>query len=92
MADKVKSAPKKFNPASLTWEEAEAVIELYVGAHPKYFMFSWDKIKINLWLLEHEGNRFNGFLPNLLETQVLEEKDVKEYKGRFKGEWIKHEM
>ena len=64
-----------FDPAKLTIEQQEMVVEEYLGYHPKYFLYVGNKILFNESRFSHEerskiekngGNRkwFNGWKPN----------------------------
>ena len=41
------AASKKFDPASLSYEEAGLVLENFLGVHPKYFIYESGQIKLN---------------------------------------------
>jgi len=65
---KQSSAPiKKFNPASLPIEAQEAVVEHYMGVHPKYYIYEGLGLKVNEWEMNHDRIYFNGFKPHLRE-------------------------
>lgn len=64
----------KFDPKKLTILEQEAVLEEYLGYHPKYFMYQGLSIKLNHSRFEAEQRRiaketgddrlwFNGWKP-----------------------------
>ena len=55
--------PKKavFDPAALTLEQQEAVVEQYTGVHPKYFLAKGLNIQLNHGQFRHAGNHFNGW-------------------------------
>jgi len=77
------SVPKetKFNPASLSYEEAGLVLEQFLGAHPRYFYYETGQIKIDRYSLQADGHQFNGFLPHLVEVGIVKKED---YAKRFK--------
>lgn len=54
---------KKFNPASLTVKEQEAVVEYYMGVHPKYFVYYGYALNVDIYNLKDK--KFNGFKPHL---------------------------
>jgi len=56
-----KTAEKKFDPAALTQEQRDAVVELEFGVHPKFMTFTYSEVGVNLWELEHAGGRWDGF-------------------------------
>lgn len=62
---------QKFNPASLSKEDQEAVIEHYLGAHPKFFVYWGNVIEMDIHNSHREGNKFNGFLPDLKKRMVI---------------------
>lgn len=64
-------APQMFDPASLTAEQQEAVIEHYLGAHPKYFIYEGIGLKVDIWGLNHDGKPFNGFIPHQKQLGIL---------------------
>lgn len=70
---KVKKAG--FDPASLTKEQQEAVVEEYLGYHPNYFLYEGLSVRLNHGKLEAEERNkakktgkprkfFNGWKPN----------------------------
>lgn len=72
-----------FNPASLTKEQRNSVIEYEFGVHPKFMLFQFDQIHIDLWNLEAAGKHFNGFFPQQLRTQLADEKDIEKQRGKL---------
>jgi len=56
---------KKLNPASLSKEDQEAVVEYYLGVHPKYFNYFGTRIEIDIW--NFSDTTFQGFKPFLKE-------------------------
>ena len=56
---------KKFNPASLSKEDQEAVIEHYLGIHPRYFVYRGTIIIADVFNSRRAGKNFNGFKPDL---------------------------
>ena len=75
------AASKKFDPASLSYEEAGLVLENFLGVHPKYFIYESGQIKLNQWAMVADKIFFNGFLPHQIERGFVKEED---YKKRFK--------
>jgi len=83
--------PKKFNPKDLTIEQQEAVIEYYLGYHPRYFLYDGLQIKMNVGRFEADersqqaknpkyGRRwFNGWNPKPRNMRI---KNMKERDGR----------
>ena len=69
MANKTEKvvSPKKFNAASLSQEEQEAVVEFYLGVHPKYYIYEGLGLRVNEWAMNHDRIYFNGFKPHLRE-------------------------
>jgi hypothetical protein len=61
---------KKFNPASLSKEEQEAVIEHYLGVHPKYFVYRGIDLSVDIYNLNLDRKTFNGFLPHLKQLGI----------------------
>jgi hypothetical protein len=68
-----KSAP--FNPKKLTIEQQEAVVEEFLGIHPRYFIYAGQQIMLDLSRFEHENRNesartgaprkwFSGWKPN----------------------------
>ena len=53
-----------FEPSKLSKEQQEAVVEEYLGVHPKYFLYRGLNIQLNHGRFSHEGNAFNGWKPN----------------------------
>ena len=47
----------------LTQDEKDAIIEEYLGVHPKHLLFTNNEVTVDLWKLEHDGKRFDGFMP-----------------------------
>ncbi len=64
-AKKPEPASLAFDPASLTKEEQESVIELYLGIHPKYFLYVGTAIHIDVYNAHLEKKPFNGFRPHM---------------------------
>ena len=70
---KSKSAPSKFNPANLTNEEQEAVVEYYLGYHPRYFIYEGGfQIKVNVGMIQNDRRagkdiKMEGFKKHLEE-------------------------
>ena len=60
-SEKTEPKPRKFDPASLTQEQRDQVVELEFGVHPQYMNFTYNEIQVDLWRLEHAGGRFDGF-------------------------------
>ncbi len=52
-----------FNPKNLTTEQQQAVVEEYMGVHPRFFLYSGLNIKLNHGLFRNHGNAFNGWKP-----------------------------
>ena len=61
---------EKFDPASLTAEQQEAVVELYLGVHPKFFVYRGTGLNVDIWNLNMAGKQFNGFKPHLRELGI----------------------
>ncbi|KPK95797.1 hypothetical protein AMJ80_03545 [bacterium SM23_31] len=59
----------KFDPASLTEKQQEAVVEYYLGVHPRYFRY-WGTT-INLDIYNFKDKNFKGFKPQLKEMGKL---------------------
>ena len=66
--------PAAFNPAKLSIEQQESVVEEFLGVHPKYFLYQGNNIKLNFGRYEAENRRiaektgeprvyFNGWKP-----------------------------
>lgn len=66
--------PKEFSPSDLTLEQQEAVVEEYLGVHPKYFIYEGLAIRLNHGRFEaeqrniaketgHDRKWFNGWKP-----------------------------
>ena len=55
--------PKKFSPSDLSVEEQEAVVEEYLGVHPKFFLYKGLNIQLNHGQFRAAGNHFNGWKP-----------------------------
>ena len=54
--------PASFKPEALTVEQQEAVIEFYLGVHPKYFVYEGTSaIKIDIYRMAMDGITTNGF-------------------------------
>ena len=47
----------------LSQDEKDAIIEEYLGVHPKHLLFTNNEVTVDLWKLEHDGKRFDGFMP-----------------------------
>lgn len=60
---KDEAKPKKFSPSSLSREEQEAVVEHYLGVHPKYFLYKGLNIQLNMGIYRFDGHHFNGWKP-----------------------------
>jgi len=60
-----------FDPASLTDEQQGAVIEHYLGVHPKYFIYEGIGLRVDIWRLNTDRKHFNGFLPHQRELGIL---------------------
>lgn len=65
----------EFNPAALSLEQQEAVVEEYLGINPRYFLYEGLSIKLNLSRFEYDNRVehektgkprewFNGWKPN----------------------------
>lgn len=63
-------APQKFDPASLSQEDQEAVVELYLGVHPKYYIYEGLGLRVNEWAMNHDRIYFNGFKPHRRELGI----------------------
>lgn len=50
--------PKK---VELSDAEIEALIEDYLGVHPKYFVYEGLAIKVDIWNMEYDKKHFNGW-------------------------------
>ena len=61
----------KFDPASLSTEEQEAVVEHYLGVHPKFFVYWGTCLAVDIYNSHREGHSFNGFLPDLKKKGIL---------------------
>lgn len=71
MPQKGKSGSSQFDPAALSKEQQAAVVELYLGVHPKYFVYQGLQIGLNLGLMQIDGvGGFNGFKPHKEELGV----------------------
>jgi len=55
----VKAAP--FNIEDLTKEQQEAVVEKFIGIHPKFYIYEGISIKMNVYLMAREGKNWTGF-------------------------------
>ena len=55
----------------LTEEQKAAIVEEYLGVHPKYFIYAGHQIAVNTGQLNLEGKQFNGFLPHLRELGII---------------------
>jgi hypothetical protein len=69
-------AKKKFDPASLSVEDQEAVIELYLGIHPRYFVYRNSQqglpgLEVDIYTSRRDRKDFNGFLPNLKKMGII---------------------
>ena len=66
-----KTKVKKFDPASLSLEDQGAVVEHYMGCHPKYYVYEGHKLKVDLWKMEHNGIYWGGyFKPHAKELNL----------------------
>lgn len=73
-AKPVQKKEAAFNPASLSIEEQEAVVEHYLGLHPKYYVYEGGfiiNVTHNMPWIAQQGVDFNGFKPALKEQGVL---------------------
>ena len=50
-----------FKAASLTKEQQEAVVEEYLGVHPKYLLVAGLNIRLNHGKFRSDGHHFNGW-------------------------------
>jgi hypothetical protein len=64
------SEPKKenkealfFDPRTLTKEQQAAVVEEYLGIHPRFFLYKGLNIQLNHGKFRHAGFHFNGWKP-----------------------------
>jgi hypothetical protein len=55
----------KFNPSSLSKEQQEAVVELYLGVHPQYFLYKGLNVQLNHGKFRRAGLAFNGWKPKV---------------------------
>ncbi len=66
--------PAPFDPAKLSQAQQEAVVEEFLGVHPKYFLYEGMQVKLNFGRFEAENRRiaketgkprvcFNGWKP-----------------------------
>lgn len=51
----------KFDPAKLTKEQQEAVVEHVLGLHPKYFVFAGLEITPDMYRLAKDGKSFTAW-------------------------------
>ena len=61
---------KKFDPASLSEEEQDAVVERRLGVHPKYFVYQGISLTVDIYNLNLDHKHFNGFLPHLKQLGI----------------------
>jgi len=55
----VQAAP--FKPENLTKEQQEAVVEFYLGCHPKYFVYEGvQSIKVDVYKMVMDGYEFSN--------------------------------
>ena len=67
-----KQAVSKPKPLS---EDAKAKIcEEYLGVHPKYFKYSGQKIRVDIWNMENDGINWRGWR--------IQEKEIGEWTGK----------
>jgi len=51
-----------FKPENLTKEQQEAVVEFYLGCHPKYFIYEGVQVvKVDLYKMVMDGYEFSNF-------------------------------
>jgi hypothetical protein len=55
--------PKGFDPSALSLEEQAAVVEEFLGVHPRYFLYKGLNIQLNHGKFRFEGHAFNGWKP-----------------------------
>lgn len=55
--------PAPFDPGALTKEQQEAIVEEYLGVHPKYFLYKGLNIALNMGKFRFDGKHFNGWKP-----------------------------
>lgn len=59
------SPPKELDPASLSQEDQEAVVEFYMGCHPKYYVYQGLQLNVDIYSMNRDGVKgFNGFKPH----------------------------
>ena len=56
----VQEAPKEAPKPKV---DKEKIVEEYLGVHPKYLVFTANQIHVDLWNMEHDGYRFDGWKP-----------------------------
>jgi hypothetical protein len=49
---------------SLTEEQKADIVKEYLGVHPKYFVYAGQKIKVDIWNMEHDGVLWKGWTPH----------------------------
>ena len=63
---RTKTAPVKsavFDLKKLSVEQQEAVVEEFLGVHPRFLLYSGLNIKLNHGKFRADGNAFNGWKP-----------------------------
>ena len=64
-----KVEPKKVEP--LSEENKINIVAEYLGVHPKYLLFTYGEITVDIWNLQKDNVRFDGFKPWIKETGGL---------------------
>ena len=58
--------PAPFKPENLSKQEQESVVEYFLGAHPKYFVYEGvQNIKVDVYRMTMDGYPFTGFKESL---------------------------
>lgn len=58
---------KRVAPLKLSDAQKEKIVEEYLGAHPKYFIYGGLQITLDIWRFEHDGNNWEDWLPHKKE-------------------------
>ncbi len=62
MAEVKKAVSKaKSKPNGLTEDQKAKIVEEYLGVHPRYFLYSGQTIRVNIWTHERDGNNWRGW-------------------------------
>lgn len=70
----MKEKETKFDPASLSLEDREAVVEYYLGLHPKYFIYRPTEVGpciiVDINKITMDGQSFTLFKPQAKEYGI----------------------